>query len=66
MERNDYLAAVLLAASAASIVVTIVLVSLGVYFFFFFLPVTFGLPWSIRRLFGKRKQQHRQSWEDLR
>jgi len=72
MERNDYLAAVLLAASIASIVVTIVLVSLGIYFFFFFLPITFGLPWSISRLSGRKKRQRQQQrrqgqgWQDLR
>lgn len=67
MERQDYVAIALLAASAASLIATIVLVSLGIYFFFFFLPITFGLPWSIKRLFVKKRQWQRQhDPEDLR
>ncbi|MEW5840776.1 hypothetical protein [Nitrososphaera sp.] len=65
MERQDYVAIALLAASAASLIATIVLISLGIYFFF--LPITFGLPWSIKRLFVKKRQWQRQhDPEDLR
>lgn len=63
MERQDYLAAALLGAAIAALAATIVLVSLGIYFFIFFLPITFGLPWSIKKLFRKKR---RHSLEDLR
>ncbi len=55
----------IIVAAAASITATIVLTFYGVYFFFFFLPISFGLPWSIKRLWRGRKRKH---WnvEDLR
>jgi dolichyl-phosphate-mannose--protein O-mannosyl transferase len=57
---------ILLAVSAVAIVATIVVLWFyGIYFFFFFLPITFSLPWSIKRFWrsGAKKQ-----WnvEDLR
>jgi dolichyl-phosphate-mannose--protein O-mannosyl transferase len=56
---------ILLAVSAVAIVATIVLLSYGIYFFFFFLPITFSLPWSIKRL---RSSGAKKQWnvEDLR
>jgi dolichyl-phosphate-mannose--protein O-mannosyl transferase len=56
---------ILLAVSAVAIVATIVLWSYGIYFFFFFLPITFSLPWSIKRL---RSSRAKNQWnvEDLR
>jgi hypothetical protein len=56
---------ILLAVSAVAIVATIVLWFYGIYFFFFFLPITFSLPWSIKRLWGSRTKKQ---WnvEDLR
>lgn len=64
MERRT-LPVILLAISAASLVVTAVLASYGVYFFFFLLPVAFGIPWSVKRLW---KSRARKQWnvEDLR
>ena len=56
---------ILLSVSTVAIVATIVLWFYGIHFFFFFLPITFSLPWSIKRLWhsGAKKQ-----WnvEDLR
>lgn len=67
MERRESktLPVILLAVSAASIVATVVLAFYGLYFFFFFLPITFGIPWSIKKLWKKRA---RKQWnvEDLR
>ena len=56
---------ILLIASAAAIVAMFILQFFGVYFFFFFLPLTFSLPWSIKRLWGRNA---RKQWnvEDLR
>ncbi|AIC15330.1 hypothetical protein [Nitrososphaera viennensis] len=49
------LSLVLLVASAATIIISVVMLVLyGIYFFLFFLPITFGLPWSIKKL---RKKQ---------
>ena len=59
------LAVLVIAASVASIVATVVLAFYGIYFFFFFIPIAFGLPWSIGKLWrGKARKQ----WniEDLR
>ena len=55
---------ILLLASAAAIVAMIILPFFGVYFFFFFLPLTFSLPWSVKRL---RDRKGRNQWniEDL-
>jgi dolichyl-phosphate-mannose--protein O-mannosyl transferase len=49
----------------ASIVATSVLAFYGIYFFFFFIPLAFGLPWSIRKLWRNKARKH---WnvEDLR
>lgn len=55
----------LLIASAAAIVTMFILQFFGVYFFFFFLPLTFSLPWSIKRLWG-RKARKQWNVEDLR
>lgn len=51
--------------SAGSILATIVLAFYGIYFFFLFIPLTFGLPWSIKRLW---RNKARKQWnvEDLR
>jgi hypothetical protein len=56
---------ILLAVSAVAIVATIALWFYGIYFFFFFLPITFSLPWSIKRLWRSRAKNQ---WnvEDLR
>ncbi len=56
---------ILLVASAAAIVAMFILQFFGVYFFFFFLPLTFSLPWSIKRLWG-RKAKKQWNVEDLR
>ncbi len=56
---------ILLAVSAAAIVAMIILWSYGIYFFFFILPLTFSLPWSIKRIW---RRNARKQWnvEDLR
>jgi hypothetical protein len=41
---------ILLVASATASVAMFIFQFFGVYFFFFFLPLTFSLPWSIKRL----------------
>jgi dolichyl-phosphate-mannose--protein O-mannosyl transferase len=67
MQRKDgrLLPAIVIAASAASILATIVLAFYGIYLFFFFIPLAFGLPWSIKRLW---RNKARKQWnvEDLR
>ena len=67
MQRKDsrLLPILVIAASAAPIVATIVLAFYGIYFFFFFIPLAFGLPWSIKKLWRNRA---RKQWnvEDLR
>jgi hypothetical protein len=67
MQRKDsrLLPIIVVAASAASIIATIVLALYGVYFFFFFIPIAFGLPWSVKKLWRSRA---RKQWnvEDLR
>ncbi|HEX7033331.1 MAG TPA: hypothetical protein VF172_10055 [Nitrososphaera sp.] len=52
-------------ASAGSILVTVVLAFYGIYFFFIFIPIAFGLPWSIKKLW---RNKARKQWnvEDLR
>jgi dolichyl-phosphate-mannose--protein O-mannosyl transferase len=49
----------------ASIVATSVLAFYGIYFFFFFIPLAFGLPWSIKKLW-RNKARKQWSVEDLR
>jgi dolichyl-phosphate-mannose--protein O-mannosyl transferase len=65
--RNDsrLLPVIVIAASIAAVVATIVASFYGVYFFFFFVPLSFGLPWSIKKL---RRNRARKQWnvEDLR
>ena len=56
---------ILLIASVAAIVAMFILQFFGVYFFFIFLPLTFSLPWSIRRLW-RRKARKQWNVEDLR
>ena len=56
---------ILLIASAAAIVAMVILQFFGVYFFIFFLPLTLSLPWSIKRLLG-RKAKKQWNVEDLR
>jgi hypothetical protein len=58
---------ILLIASASAIVAMFIFQFFGVYFFFFFffLPLTFSLPWSIKRLWG-RKARKQWNVEDLR
>jgi CHASE2 domain-containing sensor protein len=67
MQRRDSrrLPILVIAASAASVIATIVLALYGIYFFFFFIPIAFGLPWSIKKLWHNRARRH---WniEDLR
>jgi hypothetical protein len=55
----------LVASAAAAIVAMFILQFFGVYFFFLFLPLTFSLPWSIKRLWG-RKARKQWNVEDLR
>jgi dolichyl-phosphate-mannose--protein O-mannosyl transferase len=63
--NKTLLPVLVIVASAASIVATVVLAFYGIYFFFFFIPIAFGLPWSIRKLWrGKARKQW--SVEDLR
>ena len=54
-----------IAGTAAAAVASMVLAFYGIYFFFFFIPLAFGLPWSVRRLWRNRS---RKQWnvEDLR
>ncbi|HYY40348.1 MAG TPA: hypothetical protein VE692_03785 [Nitrososphaera sp.] len=63
--NNKLLPIILLAASAAAMVATVILWFYGIYFFFFFLPLTFSLPWSIKRLW-RRKARKQWNVEDLR
>jgi hypothetical protein len=67
VQRKDgrLLPILVIAASAASIVATAVLAFYGIYLFFFFIPLAFGLPWSIKKLWRKKA---RKQWnvEDLR
>jgi uncharacterized membrane protein len=65
--NNKLLPIILLIASAAAIITMFILQFFGVYFFFFFffLPLTFSLPWSIKRLWG-RKARKQWNVEDLR
>jgi dolichyl-phosphate-mannose--protein O-mannosyl transferase len=67
MQRGDnvLLPILVMVASAGSMVATIVLAFYGMYFFFFFIPLAFGLPWSIRKLW---RTKARKQWnvEDLR
>jgi dolichyl-phosphate-mannose--protein O-mannosyl transferase len=66
MQRRDsrFLPILVVAAFAASIVATVVLAFYGIYFFFFFIPLAFGLPWSIKKLW---RSKARKQWnvEDL-
>ena len=54
-----------IAGIAAAAAASIILASYGIYFFFFFIPLAFGLPWSVKRLWRNRA---RKQWnvEDLR
>ena len=67
MQRGDnvLLPILVIVASAGSMVATIALAFYGMYFFFFFIPLAFGLPWSIRKLW---RTKARKQWnvEDLR
>src|SRR5215207_3451764 len=64
--NSKLLPIILLVASAAAIAAMFILqFFVGVYFFFFFLPLTFSLPWSIKRLWG-RKARKQWNVEDLR
>jgi hypothetical protein len=63
--NSKLLPTILLAVSAAAIIAMIILWSYGIYFFFFIVPLTFSLPWSIKRLW---RRNARKQWnvEDLR
>lgn len=67
MQRKDNKLLPILAiiVSAGSIVATVVLAFYGIFFFFFFIPIAFGLPWSIKKLW---RNKARKQWnvEDLR
>jgi dolichyl-phosphate-mannose--protein O-mannosyl transferase len=67
MQRKDsrLLPILVIVASAASVAATIVLAFYGIYFFFFFIPLAFGLPWSVKKLWRNRA---RKQWnvEDMR
>jgi hypothetical protein len=65
--NNKLLPIILLAASAVAIVATVILWFYGIYFFFFFfffffLPLTFSLPWSIKRL-RRRNARNSGMWK---
>ena len=57
--NNKLLPIILLVASAVAIVAMSILPFFGVYFFFLFLPLTFSLPWSLKRL---RRHKARKHW----
>jgi hypothetical protein len=63
--NTNLLPIILLIASAAAIVAMFILSFFGICFFFLFLPLTFSLPWSIKKL---RRHKKRTQWnvEDLR
>jgi hypothetical protein len=65
MQDRRLLPVLVIAASVASAVATIVLAFYGMYFFFFIIPIAFGLPWSIKKLW---RNKARKQWnvEDLR
>ncbi len=67
MQRREsrLLPILVIAASAASITATVVLAFYGIYFFFFFVPLAFGLPWSVKKLW---RNKARKQWnvEDIR
>jgi dolichyl-phosphate-mannose--protein O-mannosyl transferase len=67
MQRRDgrLLPILVIAGSAASIIATVVLAFYGIYFFFFFVPLAFGLPWSVKKLWRNRAKKQ---WnvEDMR
>ena len=67
MQRADnvLLPILVMVASAASIVATLVLAFYGIYFFFFFIPLAFGLPWSIKKLW-RNKARNQWNIEGLR
>ncbi len=62
---NRLLPILIIILSAGSILATVVLAFYGIYFFFLFIPIAFGLPWSIKRLW---RNKARKQWnvEDLR
>jgi len=65
-EKNGkFVPILIIAAPAASIAATVILGFYGIYFFFFFLQISFGLPWSIKKLWRSRTKKE---WnvEDLR
>jgi dolichyl-phosphate-mannose--protein O-mannosyl transferase len=59
------LAIIVIAASTAAVIATAVASFYGIYFFFFFVPLSFGLPWSIKKLWHNRTRK-RWNVEDLR
>jgi hypothetical protein len=65
MQRTEsrLLPLLVIIGSAASIIATAVLAFYGIYFFF--IPLAFGLPWSIKKLW---RSKARKQWnvEDLR
>jgi hypothetical protein len=65
MQRREsrLLPLLVIIGSAASIIATAVLAFYGIYFFF--IPLAFGLPWSIKKLW---RSKARKQWnvEDLR
>ncbi|MEW6604787.1 MAG: hypothetical protein AB1351_08895 [Thermoproteota archaeon] len=62
---NKLLPILAIIVSVGSIVATVVLAFYGIFFFFFFIPIAFGLPWSIKKLW---RNKARKQWnvEDLR
>jgi dolichyl-phosphate-mannose--protein O-mannosyl transferase len=67
MQRNDnrLLPLLVIAAAVASITATTVLAFYGIYFFFFFVPIVFGMPWAVKKLW---RNWAREKWnvEDMR
>lgn len=64
-QESKTLPVILLALSAAAIIASVVLMFYGIYFFFFFIPIAFGIPWSVKRLW-KRNPKKQWNVEDLR
>ncbi|MGH9991861.1 MAG: hypothetical protein ACREAZ_04360 [Nitrososphaera sp.] len=62
---NKLFAIIVIAASAAAAIAALVFAFYGIYFLFFLVPLSFGLPWSVKRLL---RNKARKQWnvEDLR
>jgi hypothetical protein len=54
--NTNLLPILMLTASAAAIVAMFILSFFGIYFFFLLLPLTFSLPWSLKKLRRHKKK----------